>query len=310
MHARDRSEIVRAEGYEIRIVGAPRAGLRDLYHWYLRVPWWADVAVIVGGYLLLNALFAAVYALGGGVANAAPGSYLDAFFFSIQTMGTIGYGSMFPVSRLANFVVVTESVAGLLTTALATGLVFARFSQTRPRVVFSSRIAVGPLDGVPCLMIRVGNERRGQIVDVTFRLTLTRTTRTHEGMVIYRIQDLPLVRDRATALSRSWMVLHRIEAGSPLLGESPESLAASDAEFTVAVAGTDETSFQAVHAQHTWLHQSVAWGTRLADVISETPDGNMLLDLRRFHDLSPTGQVPGFPYGARDEDLRPAGRAD
>jgi inward rectifier potassium channel len=305
MNPSGRSEILRAEGYEIHVVGAPRAGLRDLYHWFLRVPWWAALLVIVGGYLLLNALFAAVYLAVGGVVNAAPGSYLDAFFFSVQTMGTIGYGSMYPATRLANAMVVAESVAGLVTTALATGLVFARFSQTRARVVFSSRIAIGPLDGVPALMIRVGNERRGRIVDAVFRLTMTRTTRTQEGVAIYRIVDLPLMRDRAPALSRSWMVVHRIAEGSPLLGDSPETLAAADAELTLAVAGTDETSLQAVHAQHTWMHHSVAWGARLADVLSETPDGNVLLDLRRFHDLTPTVPVAGFPYGAPGEVPHP-----
>lgn len=107
-----RSEIFRAEGYEIRVVGVPAAGLRDLYHWLLRVPWWAALAVIVGGYLLLNALFAAIYLAVGGIANAASGSYLDAFFFSVQTMGTIGYGSMYPATRLANAMVVAESVTG------------------------------------------------------------------------------------------------------------------------------------------------------------------------------------------------------
>jgi inward rectifier potassium channel len=300
MRPRGRSEVFRADGYEIRVVGVPAAGLRDLYHWFLRVPWWAALTVIVGGYLLLNALFASLYLAGGGIANAAPGSYLDAFFFSVQTMGTIGYGSMYPATRLANAMVVAESVAGLVVTALATGLVFARFSQTRARVVFSSRIAIGPLDGVPTLMIRVGNERRGRIVDAAFRLTVARTTRTQEGVAIYRNLDAPLVRDRATALSRSWMVLHRIQEGSPLLGDSPESLAAADVELTLMVAGTDETSLQPIHAQHTWLHRSVTWGARLADVMAETPDGNLLLDLRRFHDLTPTAPAPGFPYGAGD----------
>jgi inward rectifier potassium channel len=281
----------------MRVVGVPTAGLRDLYHWLLRVPWWAALAVIVGGYLLLNALFAAIFLITGGIKNAAPGSYLDAFFFSVQTMGTIGYGSMYPATRAANAVVVAESVAGLVVTALATGLVFARFSQTRSRVVFSSRMAIGPYDGVPTLMIRIGNERRGRIVDTIFRLTMMRSTRTQEGIPTYRTVDLPLVRYRAPALSRSWSIIHRIADASPLVGESPESLAAADAELTLAVTGTDETSHQPVHAQHTWLHSSVVWGARLADVLSETPDGNVLLDLRRFHDLTPTAPIPGFAYG-------------
>jgi inward rectifier potassium channel len=297
MRPSGRTEVVRNEGYEVRVVGVPPAGLRDLYHWLLEVPWWAALGVVVAAYLLLNALFAATYLLVGGIANARPGSFSDAFFFSVQTMGTIGYGSMYPATFAANLLVVGESVVGLMVVALATGLVFARFSQTRARVVFSSRVAIGPLDGVPSLMIRVGNERRGRIVDATFRLTLVRGTRTQEGVTIYRSFDLPLARHRAPALARSWMIVHPITAGSPLAGDTPASLAVGEAELTAAMTGTDETSLQPVHAQRTWAAGALVWGARLADVLSETPDGNLLLDLRRFHELTPTAPVPGFPYG-------------
>ena len=299
MAAPRRIEVLHAEGYDIRILGAPRAGLRDLYHWLLEVPWWTALAVVVLAYLALNALFALAYLAVGGVANAAPGSFVDAFFFSVETMGTIGYGSMYPASRAANWVMVVESVAGILVSALATGLVFARFSQTRARVVFSSQLAIGPMDGVPTLMIRVGNERHGRIVDALFRLTLQRTTRTAEGVAIYRSTDLALVRERATALARSWMILHRLVDGSPLAGESPESLRAADAELTLAVIGTDETSLQPVHAQHTWMDGAIVWGARLADVLTETPDGKlMIIDLAPFHEVTPTEPTPTFPYRA------------
>jgi inward rectifier potassium channel len=297
MRRKDRVEVIHADGYEMRIIGARRGGARDVYHWMLQVPWWGALSVIVGGYLVLNALFALLYLAVGGVAGAGPGSFLDAFFFSVETMGTIGYGTLYPATRAANAVMVVESVVGLVVVALATGLVFVRFSLARARVVFSARVAVGPNDGVPTVMLRLGNERRGRIVDAGFRLTLTRTQRTAEGGVAYRATDLALVRDRAPALARSWTVLHRILEGSPLAGETPESLAAQDAELTLAVTGTDETSLQPVHAQHTWIHSSIVWGTQLADVLSETPEGDVVLDLRRFHDLAPAERIPGFPYG-------------
>ena len=295
--------VERRETYEIRVVGEPASGLRDLYHALLRVPWWGALAVIAGGYLALNALFAALFVASGGIANAERGSFVDAFFFSVQTMGTIGYGSMYPATRLANALVVAESVTGLVVTALATGLVFARFSQTRARVVFSARAAIAPMDGVPTLMVRVGNERRNQIVGATFRATLMRTTRTAEGVTVYRTEDLALTRDRAPALNRSWMILHYIGPGSPLHGQTPESLAACDAELTLAVSGTDDTSLQPVHAQHTWLYHAIIWGARLADVISETSDGNLILDLRRFHELTSTEPSETFPYGSTPSSL-------
>lgn len=295
---RGRSEVVKGEGYELRVVGAPH-GVRDLYHWLLTVRWWVVLGLVGLAYLLLNALFAAAYLATGGVAGAAPGSFLDAFFFSVQTLATIGYGAMYPTSRAAHAVVTVESLAGLLVTALATGLVFVRFSLTRASVLFSSRVAIGPVDGVPTLMIRLGNERRGRIVDASFRLTLARTVSSAEGTRLYRNVDLALERDHAGVLSRSWMVLHVLRPGSPLAGGSPEALAASEAELTLAVSGTDETTTQPMHAQYTWSDRSIVWGARLADILSDTPDGNLLMDLGRFHDLTPTAPIPGFPYSAK-----------
>jgi len=285
-----RKEILRAEGYSIHIIGAPAPGPRDLYHALLRIPWWAAFAVIVGTYLLLNVIFAALYLAFGGVANARPGSFLDAFFFSVETMGTIGYGTMYPMSTAANALMVAESVTGLIVTALATGLFFVRFSQSRARLMFSSKAAIGPMDGVATLMLRVGNERRGSIVDVRFRLTLTRTTRTAEGVTLYLLEELPLVRTRAPELARAWNVLHRIVEGGPLHGYDAEKLAAIDGELRLEVVGVDETSLQPVHARHTWFAGSVAWGARLADVLSETPEGDMVLDLRNFHEVVPMAE--------------------
>lgn len=282
------------------MVGVPTPGLRDLYHALLRVPWWATILTIVGGYLVLNALFAGLYLMVGGVATAEPGSFLDAFCFSVQTMSTIGYGHMVPVTGAANAVMVCEAVTGLLVTAMATGLVFARFSQTRARVTFSSRVGIAPMDGVPTLMIRLGNERRGRIVNAVFRATLTRTIETAEGVTMYRSVDLPLLRDHAFALSRSWTLLHRIEPGSPLEGDSPDSLAAGDVELTVAVSGVDDTSLQQVHAIYSWQHTSVVWGARLADTISEPDAHTMIIDLARFHDLVATPATEDFPYSAAE----------
>jgi len=292
-----RKEIIRNTDYEFHIVGGHRLGLRDLYHALLRVPWWAVLVTIAGSYLALNALFAVAYAMAGGIQGARPGSFVDAFFFSVQTMGTIGYGVMAPVTNLANAIVVVESVVGLVVVALATGFVFARFSQTRGRVMFSRRLALSPIDGVPTVQVRLGNERRGQIVDVHFRMSLVLKVTTAEGRTIYRSSDLRLVRERANALARSWMILHPIDDASPLRGETPDSLKAKEAEITVAVAGIDDTSLQLVHAQKIWRDHDVVWGARLADVLSEMPDGNLLLDLRRFHDLEPTAPSADFPYG-------------
>jgi inward rectifier potassium channel len=281
--------IVREPGadYEIRIIGDRPSPLRDFYHLLLRRPWRVTIAAISGTFLAVNAVFAALYVAVGGLAHAQPGSFWDAFFFSVQTMGTIGYGAMFPDSLAANAVVVLESITGLTLTALATGLVFAKFSRSTARLLFSRHAVITTLNGAPTLMFRLGNQRGNLIVDAQLRVVLIRTERTAEGGTFYRMLDLPLTRQRAMTLTRSWNALHVIDASSPLHGETVESLAAKEIELQVQVLGLDDITMQTVHAQHRYFAKDVLWGHKMADVLSETPDGHLLLDLRRFHDVEP-----------------------
>ncbi len=286
-----------ARSYKIEVVGHRDDGwFRDQYHQFLRFSWPQALGVIVAVYLAINALFATAYLVVGGVEGARGGSFFDAFSFSVQTLGTIGYGAMYPKARAAQVVVIVESVAGLLVTALATGLVFAKFSQPTGRIVFAHEAAVSPVDGVPTLMFRVGNERGNTIVEATVRVVLVRTVKTLEGVTFYRMEDIPLRRDRSPAMNRSWTVMHPIDAASPLRDATPESLARDEVEFLVTLVGTDDTSFQPVHARRSYEHTAVVWGARHADVLSETAAGDLVLDVRRFHDLEPTEPREGFPY--------------
>jgi inward rectifier potassium channel len=277
--------------YEIRVVGVQRTPLRDYYHALLRLPWWATIVAISGAFLAVNALFAAAYLLVGGIEHAAPGSFWDAFFFSVQTMGTIGYGAMFPVSAGANALVVAES----------TGLIFAKVSRPTARFVFTRHAVISNFDGVPSLMFRLGNERGNQIVDAQIRLAMIRTDRTHEGNTHYRMLDLNLTRSRALSLTRSWNVRHPIDELSPLLGETPDSLAAKDVELQVMVVGLDDTTMQTVHASHRYYARDIVWGARLADILNDNGAGDLVLDLRRFHHVEKTPPSDGFPYPVDEE---------
>jgi inward rectifier potassium channel len=280
----------------VTVLGAPRASLRDFYHLFLRASWSAALGAIVLSYLALNALFAVAYAWVGGVTAARAHSFWDAFCFSVQTMGTIGYGAMYPTSVAANVVMIVESVTSLVVTAVATGLVFAKFSRSTARIVFSKNAVIGPMDGVPTLMVRVGNERGNSILEATVRVVLTRTEKLKEGSTFYRLVDLRLTRDRSPAMARSWTVLHPIDEQSPLFGATPESMKRDEIEITVNIVGTDDTSLQPVHARRQYLDGEILWGARHADVLSEDEAGNVVLDVRRFHDVVPTVPTPTFPY--------------
>ncbi len=283
-------------GYQIRVVGLRPTPLRDFYHALLRLPWWVTIAALSGTFLAANAVFAVVYLLVGGVAHAGHASFRDAFFFSVQTMGTIGYGAMFPESTGANLVVVVEAIASVTLTALATGLVFAKFSRSTARLMFTRQAVISPMNGVPTLMFRVGNQRGNEIVDVRIRVVMVRTERTSEGGTFYRMLDLRLTRERALTLTRSWNAMHVVDRESPLHGETPASLAEKEVELQILVVGLDDASMQTVHGGHRYFAREILWGRRLADVLSETPDGQMLLDLRKFHEVEPALPTPEFPY--------------
>jgi inward rectifier potassium channel len=268
-----------------RLVGARREVFRDLFHGFLSASWVVALGAIVGVWLGLNALFATGFWAVGGVAHMRPGDWRDAFFFSVQTMGTIGYGVMAPETDAANVLVTLETMTGLVTTAVATGLVFAKFGRTAARVRFAAKAVIAEQDGVRTLSVRVGNERLNRIVDVRFRLTLVRTERTREGSTFYRMYDLELARAQASELRSAYTLHHRIQPGTLLAGYDPAGFAADECELNVVVTGLDETTLQPVHASQVYLDRDVAWGARYADMLREQPDGTIEVDLRRFHEI-------------------------
>lgn len=282
------------------VLGAPRALWSDTTHAFLRTTWPRALSGIAVGYLLLNALFATAYFLVGGVANLPADSWRQAFYFSVQTMGTIGYGSMYPQSDPAHLLVVAESVVGLVATAVATGLVFTKFGRTRSRVRFSRHAAIGPHEGVPTLQVRIGNERSNRIVDARFELSLIRTERTREGTTFYRTIDLPLLRPRNAALRQAFTLLHPIDRHSPLHGYDLARLNADEVELNVLVTGMDDTTLQPIHASHSYAVEDLRWGARPADMITVIEGDRLQVDLGRFHTLTPSPLVGGEEGGEEE----------
>jgi inward rectifier potassium channel len=280
----------------IEIRGAKWSLAGDWYHLMLRAPWWVDLLVIAASFVFLNLVFAFGYLCTGGVAGARPGHFIDLFFFSVQTMGTIGYGSMFPTGLGAHLLMSCEALVSILVVALSTGVVFAKFSVVRARVRFAESAVITPLNGVPTLMFRIGHERASRVFDVITRVVLTRTEHTAEGVLMYRMYDLALERDHAPALSRSWTIMHRITEKSPLFGAIPETFVKDDVELLVALHGIDEATGQALHTRKTYLDGNVRWGARHADMLSERPGGVMVVDLECFDRVVPTAPSPSFPY--------------
>ena len=282
-------------------IGRVTSGLRqrainDPYFYLTTVSWPLLLLIIVGSFVFINGLFAIAYLLDGGVANARSGSFTDAFFFSIQTMATIGYGVMAPRSLVSNVLVSVEALSGLVALAVVTGLVFARFSRPTARVRFSKVLVITPHDGVPSLMFRAVNQRSNRIVEATVHAVFSRWERTREGESIRRFYDLRLARERNALFSLSWTVMHPIVEGSPLLGETPESLRATRAIVIVSLVGLDESFLQNVHVRYVWTADEIRWGMRFADVLTELPDGSFSIDYSHFDEvLPPLSEAPVQP---------------
>ncbi len=284
--SRPRFSTVTARRKDIHIIGVERGGLRDFYHWVLTIRWWLFYVCLGGAYLSLNLLFASLYWLDpGGVANTRPGSFLDNFFFSVETISTIGYGVMTPKSLYANLVMTAEAFTGLGMVAIATGLIFSRVSRPTARVMFSRIAVVTPFDGVPALMFRAANQRGNQILEAEATVNLFGEVTTIEGHNMRRFQPLQLVRSRQPMFALSWTLMHMIDETSPLFGATVESLQAGSAEIVVAVSGVDEIFAQRIYARHSYLPDEIVWNRQLADVLTTNEDGDRVVNYYNFHKL-------------------------
>jgi len=265
--------------------GQDKGRFMDFYHNILITSWPVFFAQLAAAFIVVNLIFAMFYVADrGGIANARPGSFTDAFFFSVQTLGTLGYGVMAPRTLYTNLLVTVESFSGILTIALFTGIIFARFSRPFARVVFSKVAVVAPFDGVPTLMFRTANQRGEAIMDASIVVTLARQYTTLEGVTMRRFQELKLMRSNNSLFALSWTVMHPIDQDSPLYGLTPEDMDAQDMEIIVMLNGLDEILADRIYARHAYWGDEIVWNRRFVDVISVTPAGHRMVDLTQFHD--------------------------
>lgn len=274
--------------FQVLRLGSSRSRWNDPYHWLLTISWPQFLIVIAIVYVAANVLFALAYLAGGeGIENARSGSFFDAFFFSVQTMASIGYGAMYPRTPYANIIVTIEALAGLMGLAMGTGLMFARFSRPTARVLFSRVAVITSYNGSPTLMFRAANERHNQILEAEIKVTMLRDEITSEGHVMRRFRDLKLVRSETSIFALTWTVMHVIDETSPFYGMTPESLAQENLELIVTLTGLDETVSQTIHARHSFIVEEILWNMRFVDILSVMPDGARSVDYSRFHDVMP-----------------------
>ena len=290
----------------VRAIGQRFAPHQDVYHYVLTRSWGEFFLFMFMAFIGANALFALLYWVEpGSVSNARPGSFEDAFFFSVQTMATIGYGGMTPATRFAHIVVTIEAMTGILSVALITGITFAKFARPTARVLFSDKLVLAPRDGVPHVMFRMANWRHNLVAEAQVRVILLVTERTREGETLRRPVELPLVRDRTPLFAFTWTAMHLVDAQSPFFGaDAMERLRAMSAEIYVTLTGLDEVMGQ-IHAQHSYRLDDIVTNVRFVDVLTLRADGIREIDYRQFHDVVPLEAEHQLAIGASSGNITP-----
>ncbi len=269
-------------------INAARREWRDSYHWVLSLSWPRFAAVLLTAYLALNLIFAAAYAAGGAcIGEMTPGSFPAAFFFSVETLATVGYGHMYPATAYGHVVVTLEIIVGMVWVAAITGLIFVRFSRPVARILFSENVLIGRFNGEPNLMFRVANLRHTSMVEARFRIIYSRDEVMLEGDTVRRFYDLKLYPEHMISFPAALTIRHKIDEQSPLHGVTFEQLEATNAFFLASTVSTETVMAASVQSQQDYSACDVRFGHRFVDVYEELTGGRLRVDYGRLHETEP-----------------------
>jgi inward rectifier potassium channel len=281
-------QLVRLGHREIETLGLSQGFWSDLYHRSMTVYWPVFFGSAAAVFVVLNAVFGFLYSLGHEpIANAAGNGPLAYFYFSIETLATVGYGDMHPQSNYGHLIATIEIFTGMCFLAVMTGLIFARFSRPRARFVFANNPVITRHEERQTLMIRMANARHNTISRATARLWIMRAERTKEGDQLRRFYELRLDRSEHPVFVLSWMLFHVIDKDSPLHGLTASDLTEGDTLLVLNVGGVDDSSAQQLYARHLYSWRDIRWQHRYKDITGVSPQGRFFLDYTKFHDTVP-----------------------
>ncbi len=286
------SRIIRPDGqFNVRRRGATWRDVHP-YLFMLNTSWPVFLGMIFGAYIITNLAFACVYLeigvahLQGADVGTAFSRFMSAFFFSAQTLTTVGYGRISPDGLLMNLVAAFQALLGLMAFAIGTGLLFGRFSRPVARLAFSRQMLVAPYQSGASLQFRVANRRSNNLIEIEARILLSTVEDSGRGPV-RKYRTLALERPSVQFLPLTWTVVHPIDEASPLWGLTPAHLAREQAEFLILIKAFDDTFFQTVHVRHSYSHNEVLWGARFVPAFQADAQGEMVLDLKLLSATAP-----------------------
>jgi inward rectifier potassium channel len=295
-HSRSHTNVrhVKVGQREILAEGIRRVVFQDLFHHFMTITWPQLFATFAAFFLGFDTLFGyAYYLVPGCLANLNPPGFAGAFFFSVETLATVGYGDMHPQTVYGHTVAMIEIFVGLMSLAVITGLMFARFSRPRARILFSKNLVVRPIDGLRTLVLRAVNLRLNVVQDASAHLYMMRTEVTEEGFRIRRVIDLPLRRSTQPMFNLGWTLMHVLDESSPLSTETIDSLRRAEAAFVLSMNGIDESTGQTLATRAEYSHEDIRWNATFRDILVEDADGVLHIDYGKFDDVEPMPEATG-----------------
>ncbi len=265
------------------------------YLYLINTPWPAFLALLFAGFVTANLVFALTYYWVGGIGQAhregatALGRFLDAFFFSSQTLTTVGYGTIWPQSVVANVIASLEAMVGLLGFAVATGFLVGRLSRPTARLGFSNSMIVAPYQDGVSLQFRVVNRSVSNLMELEARVMLM-TVENANGRLERKYELLELERRGVLFLPLTWTIVHAIDAASPLLGKTAADLERLQAEVLILIKGVNDRFSQTVHARYSYRYDEIVWGAKYAPAFEIDANGDLRLEVGRVSDIIPVRQ--------------------
>jgi inward rectifier potassium channel len=288
MAKKPQQRTIRLNNRSVHTIGGETAFWSDLYHRSMTASLPVMLLVGLGLFLLNNLIFAGLYAFDpNSVSNVLAPRFLNLFFFSIEAFTTVGFGDMHPANTWGHVVFSLEGFMSVIETAALTGLIFARFSKPKARILFADHPVIGNYGGAPTLMIRVANARQNFISDATVQLWILRDEVAKEGPRFRRFHEIPLARQQNPSFILSWTLFHEINKQSILFGLGTSDLAQKNYQFILTIKGMDDTSSQELRARKTYGHEDILWGKQYVDILNREDDGGITLDYRKFNETRP-----------------------
>jgi inward rectifier potassium channel len=280
---------VQSGRFEFYKLNADEREIRDLYHWLLRLSWPQFSAFILTIYLAVNLAFSLFY-YAGRPCIAGSDSFSDDFFFSVETLATVGYGHLYPDSLYGHLVATAEIMIGMFGMAVITGLIFIRFSRPTARLVFSRNLVISPFDGQAALMMRVANLRHHAMAEAEFRMMLIRSETIQEGESVRRFYPLALQFDRLITFPVALTIRHLIDEKSPFYGQTAADLEKCDARILTSIVCIDTVIPAPVQSQQDYSWRDIHFGMRFVEIYTDLDDHSMVVDYGRLHEIEPIPQ--------------------